>query len=474
MNRNNRYSRSRRYAASRRRSMYIRRAIFFGTAALLLTGIIILIASLASGSKEDPAKPYIAPAQSVDPTQEPSPEPSSEPTSVPVAPELSSPSEDSAEGELTLDPLAAPTVPSDPTPAPQTNTGTGRRVHMRVLGDIMFHQEQLDMAKQPDGSYDFSLQFKYIADSIGAADYTIANLETTVGKYKNQNYSGYPQFNTPESVLTTLKDCGIDFFTLANNHMLDRWFDGMKNNVNLCEKYGFQYVGAYRTQEERNTPTIYEINGIKIGFVAYTHSTNTMEDRGCDEAVKIYGVPYLYKSDIEADIAALKKAGAEVVIALPHWGAENTHIPDSDQQKYAKKLAAAGADIILGSHSHMVEPMLTYEGVDPNTGKNRQVFCIYSMGNFISAMTLARTDNGIILDFTIVEQPDGSFRVEDIGYVPLYVWKHGSQLTVLPILKYTGANRPSVMTDDQYNRMLESYDELTGVLGTDQWRVLED
>ena len=87
------------------------------------------------------------------------------------------------------------------------------------------------------------------------------------------------------------------------------------------------------------------------------------------------------------------------------------------------------------------------------------------MGNFISAMTLKRTDNGIILDFTIREQADGTFQVEDIGYVPVYVWKESGQYTVLPILKYRDS-KPELMSDEQYQRMLESYDEIVGVLGT--------
>ena len=473
MNRSNRFVRNRR----RRRKRIDWRRLSISCAVLLaVIGLIVLIVCLAGGDNEDTtAQPNIVPSVSATPTAEPANDPTPDPvtdaTPEPVQDDQAAASADSTpEPQHTeyADPVAPDTAVSN---VPVT-TG-GRRVHIRVIGDIMFHQEQLDAAKQPDGSYDFTLQFQFIAPSLRAADYTIGNLETTVGKYKDRDYSGYPQFNTPESVLPTLKDdCGIDFFTLANNHMLDRWFDGMVNDVNLMEKYGFDYVGAYRTREERNTPTVYDVNGIKIGFVAYTHTTNTMENY-CDEAAKEYGVPYLYKADIESDVRKLREAGAEVVIALPHWGTENTHIPDSDQEKYAKRLAAAGVDIILGSHSHMVEPMMIVEGTGAD-GKPRQVFCIYSMGNFISGMTLARTDNGIILDFTIVEQDDGTFRVEDVGYVPVYVWKHAGKFTILPILKYTGENRPDAMTDDQYDRMVESYYELTGVLGTDEFKVLAE
>ena len=368
---------------------------------------------------------------------------------------------------LTLDDVDIP----EATVQPSTGNSGKRSVHFRIAGDIMFHIEQLAQAKKSDGSYDFHSQFRFIADSLANADYTIANLETTVGKYKNSSYSGYPQFNTPESCLEALKDCGIDFFTMANNHMLDRWFEGMQQDVNLVEKYGFGHVGAYRTKEERNTPVIVTINGIKFGFVAYTHTTNTMENY-CDDDVFEYGVPFLYKADIKSDIKALRDAGAEVVIALPHWGAEYVYEPDETQIKYAKKLAKAGADIIIGSHSHMVQKMQVVEGKD-SSGQKKQVFLIYSMGNFISTMTAKRTDGGIILDFTVTEQDDGTFKVENIGYVPVYVWKMNGKYTVVPIGKFA-KNRPEQMSDSEYSRMLECYNEIKGILGTNGFTILPE
>lgn len=493
-NRNSRYNgRPRR----KRRSAFYRYRYLILLAALVVIAAVVLVIVLSSGEKEDPNAPSIQPVVvAEEPTLEPTPDPTLEPTVEPAA-EIPVVSEEVTDAEIPAEeavenPFAPEATPSseeaaaafaaaqaltaeasaEPLSAAKNTSGTGlRSVHMRMVGDIMFHDEQLAMAKQADGTYDFSLQLKYIADSLGAADYTMANLETTVGKYKKMDYSGYPMFNTPESILPLLKEYGVDFFTMANNHMLDRYFDGLKNDVNLVEQYGFDHVGAYRTQEERNTPVVVNINGINFGFVAYTHTTNTVENACDPDAVK-YGVPYLYKSDIEADIQRVKDAGAEVVVAFPHWGEENTYIPDDTQKQYAIRLAKAGANIILGSHSHMVEPMDTYYYTDEQ-GVERQIFYIYSMGNFISGMTLGRTDNGIILDFTVREKADGTFYVDDIGYVPVYVWKQNDQLTVIPIGKYKD-NRPSIMNDTQYNRMMESYRELTGVLGTEKWSVLSE
>lgn len=352
---------------------------------------------------------------------------------------------------------AAPAAPVNPEAA--FHTGELRSVRMRVAGDIMVTMDQIKYAVA--AGYSFYDQFALISDVLGNADYTMANMETTIGKYKDKQYSGYPLFNSPEQVLDPLKDAGVDMFTLANNHMLDRWFDGMKNTVDWMDKYGFDHVGAYRTQEERNTPVIKEIGGIKIGFLAYTHSTNTQE-KVCDPAAVEYGVPYLYKSDIPGDVKRLRDAGAEVIIAFPHWGDEYVRSPDSNQQSYAKKLANAGVDIILGSHSHMVQPM-GYQNVTVD-GKAKRVFTMFSLGNFISTHTVEYTDSGIILDFTINEQPDGTFTCDNVQYIPTYCWMHDNTVQVLPSGRYIN-NRPANMDAASYDKMVKSYNDMVDLIG---------
>lgn len=362
-------------------------------------------------------------------------------------------------------------VASEVTPVPELPTaidhvvstrrpdGSLRSVRMRVVGDIMFCQTQLVYAK--DSGYDFHNQFEMIAEQLADADYTMGNMEGTIGKYKKSQYSGYPQFNAPDVALAPLKDYGIDFLTLANNHMLDRWSGGVENTVNNVEKYGFAHVGAYRTKAEKAGTVICEVGGIKFGFLAYTHSTNSMENRGVDKwAVDL--VPYISKADFKADVKKLRDAGAEVIIAFPHWGKEYVREPDDSQKKYAKQLAQAGVDIIIGSHAHEVQPMgyqsVTVDGVD------KQVLTMFCMGNFISDHVLQYTDNGLILDFTVNEQPGGKFTVDSVGYIPTYTWKQDGAVKVLPSGRYL-ENRPSGMDDENFNRMVASYYEIVEVMG---------
>ena len=246
--------------------------------------------------------------------------------------------------------------------------------------------------------------------------------------------------------------------------MLDRWSGGVANTVDNVEKYGFGHVGAYRTKAEKDAPVIYEVGGIKFGFVAYTHTTNTQETVCDPEGVK-YGVPYLYKADIEGDIKRLRDAGAEVVIAFPHWGKEYIRTPDSSQKKYARKLAEAGADIILGSHSHTVQPM-GFQTVKNSDGRTRKVFTMFSLGNFISDHVSQYTDNGIVVDFTVQENQDGTFSVVNVGYIPTYTWKQNGAITVLPSGRYLD-HKPSGMNSSNYKRMKESYNEIVSIIGND-------
>ena len=447
-----------------RRQNRIAIAIIAGLAVIIITAVILI---LRPKGAPDPVAPTAADAPQAQQAQLPADD------AVDDGGE-----EDAIEGDDGAEALSEDAVPdgddaddfeetgvSGPliTPAPASTRrpdGALRSVRMRVVGDIMMCQSQLVFAK--NSGYDFHNQFELIADVLQNADYTMGNMEGTVGRYGKKAYSGYPLFNCPHVVLQALKDDGVDFLTLANNHMLDRWFDGMKNTVNWVEKYGFDHVGAYRTRDERNSAVIYEIGGIKFGFVAYTHTTNTQE-KVCDPDAVKFGVPYLYKADIEGDIQRLRDAGAEVVIAFPHWGKEYVREPDDTQKKYARKLAKAGADIIIGSHSHMVQPM-GYQTVKESDGRQRKVFTMFSMGNFISDHTPQYTDNGIILDFTVNENADGSFTCDSVGYIPTYTWKQDGAVKVLASGRYL-ERRPEGMDDANYKRLVASYGEIVEVIG---------
>ena len=349
-----------------------------------------------------------------------------------------------------------------PVPEPTATPVSPRTVTIRAVGDVMMHEAQLDAAARPGEGYDFSAQYADIAPSLMAADYTIANLETTVGLYSDQPYSGFPMFNAPPELLTALGEAGVDFVTMANNHILDRFYDGMLLTMDNVEAAGLAYGGVNRSKEEQLEPNIVEVGGVKLGMLCYTDYTNGLEKRS-DPQARESGVNYIEDADFAAEVQKLREAGADAVIAYMHWGREYRREANDEQRAVTDRLLAAGVDVILGSHPHVVQPAGMRE-VTLADGTKHEALVAYSLGNFNSAMTDEYTDSGIILEFTLVEQEEGGFAVENIGFVPTYCWEKDGVFTTIPALSHYD-EAPEGMSDAQHQRLRTSVDDVTALMG---------
>ena len=145
-----------------------------------------------------------------------------------------------------------------------------------------------------------------------------------------------------------------------------------------------------------------------------------------------------------------------------HWGKEYEEMPDDNQKKLANILVASGCDVIVGGHPHVVQYATWLSGTN-QFGEAQQTLCLYSLGNFLSDQRLPLRDGGILFDFTIQEQADGSFSIINPSYLPTWVWRTGDKengydYSVVPIGKYLDT-RPEGMSDADYTRMLQSYQE---------------
>ena len=349
-----------------------------------------------------------------------------------------------------------------PVPEPTATPFSPRTVTIRAVGDVMMHEAQLDAAARPGEGYDFSAQYADIAPSLMAADYVIANLETTVGLYSDHPYSGFPRFNAPPELLTALQEAGVDFVTMANNHILDRFYDGMLRTMDNVEAAGLAYGGTNRSKEEQLEPNIVEVNGVSLGMLCYTDYTNGLEKRS-DPKARESGVNYIEDADFAAEAQKLREAGADAIIAYMHWGREYRREANDEQRAITERLLAAGVDVILGSHPHVVQPAGMRE-VTLADGTKHEALVAYSLGNFNSAMTDEYTDSGIILEFTLVEQEEGGFAVENIGFVPTYCWEKDGVFTTIPALSHYD-EAPEGMSDAQHQRLRKSVDDVTALMG---------
>lgn len=334
-------------------------------------------------------------------------------------------------------------------------------VHFRAVGDIMSHKLQLRHAKQDDGSYDYEPQFRYVKDALSKADYTIANLELSISVDKE--YSSFPFFRTPEAILDALKDCGVDMFTLANNHILDGFFEGLEKTIESVDERGFDRVGAHATREDSQQYIVKDIGGIKFGFLAYTKDVND-NDKRIEASQREFAVKRLDEADFKQDVQALRDLGAEVVICMPHWGVEERRSISGECKRYAQEMVNAGVDIILGSHPHVVLP-INAGPMDVN-GEEKDILIAWSMGNFISYMAADYMDSGIIVDFTVSRDETGKISIHDVGYVPVYVWGNTNRFHLICSGDFYGS-KPDKMSSDDYKRMKESVQEISDMIGAD-------
>lgn len=346
-----------------------------------------------------------------------------------------------------------------------------RKATIRAIGDFVIHEEVFLNAERLAKStnykwpYNFAPMIDPVWDVIGNADFTVTNVDGCLGgkeAYK-YGYSGYPQINTPQYILAALKDSSVDMLTLANNHMLDGWFDGLMKTIENVEYMNLKHIGASRTQEERNTPVIYEVNGIKIGFLNYTEDLNSMDQKtSLDKRAMQFAVHAVKNSNSANDAKALRDAGADVIVCFMHWGTEYELEPDRDQKTLAEKLMQCGVDVIIGGHPHVVQRAEWVTGTN-QFGERQETLCLYSLGNFLTFQRGQYKDGGIIFDFTIQEQADGSFKIVNAGYLPTWVWVTGNDKSnynfqVLNINDYIN-NPPANMTNEDYQKMLTSYND---------------
>ena len=271
-------------------------------------------------------------------------------------------------------------------------------------GDAMQHQAQIDAARRADGTYDYSGCFAEIAPYIKGADYAVVNLETPLG---GAPYTGYPCFSAPGAYLYALSAAGFDMMLTANNHTLDRRDRGLVRTLDRLDVSPVDHLGTYRTRAERDSvlPLVRDVVGFRIAFLNYTYGTNGITLRS--DAV----VDYIDRTLIAADIRRARKAGAEIVAVCVHWGDEYHLQPNAAQRSLADFLVNAGADLVIGGHPHVIQPM---EMRTDSLG--RKAFVVYSLGNFISNMRTRDTRGGAMAHVRLTRDMLGRAVVDTADY----------------------------------------------------------
>lgn len=264
-----------------------------------------------------------------------------------------------------------------------------------AVGDVMMHDGQIWAGyDEATDTFDYWEFFHVVKDEIAAADIAMANLETTLAG-KEQKYTGYPMFNSPDEIADALKDAGFDIIVTSNNHTLDRGAKGALRTIQVLEERDLSPLGTYESEEEREQILIKEANGISFAFLSYTYGTNGIPIPK--------DMPYLVNLiDEDLILRDIKKAQsqADVVVVYLHFGEEYQRTPSKYQRKLAHLLLKNGANFIVASHPHVIQPGEWME-VELPDGEIIKKYVAYSMGNFISAQRFPYTEEGLMVKFTL-------------------------------------------------------------------------
>lgn len=293
-------------------------------------------------------------------------------------------------------------------------------VSLVAVGDNLIHNSVLKSGRINDSTYNFDRLFDVMRDDFQEADIAIINQETILGG-DFCLYDGYPNFNSPNELGDAIVKSGFDVVLQASNHTLDVGTQGVLNCIEYWKKQDdITYLGINDSQEDRETIRVIERNGIRIALLNYTYGLNgRILPKDKPYLINLIDTT-LIKSDLEkAEILA------DFTIVFPHWGVEYVYKPNKEQTSLAKMMVRYGADLIIGTHPHVLQPI---EWIEASNGN--KALCYYSLGNYTSGQKATPRVLGGMAKIEIKRINDSVF-INNAGIVPLithYEWVNGTSL----------------------------------------------
>jgi len=365
-----------------------------------------------------------------------------------------------------------PTPEPTPTPIPTPTPFPEYDINLMMVGDNLMHMGIVNTGKQEDGSYNYDFLFDGISSFLDKAEIKMINQETILGG-NALGFSGYPRFNSPTEVGDAIAKAGFNVVLHSSNHTADKKLQGILNCVEFWKQYPQVLAAGIHGDSERDSMEIeeditddsdktdeavlkkeeespkdsvvisvmrteasaegtleiveipvLEVEGIRFAILNYAYAPNMASfpkeyeghmDMLCDydEKTRLIDFTTLHE-DVLTDIAAAEEL-ADFVIVCPHWGTEYTTKPSKYQQKFVLQMTEAGADIILGTHPHVVQPV---EWVEAENGN--KALCYYSLGNYVSTQKQALCMLEAMAWITIHVDEEGAYIVqEETGVLPM-------------------------------------------------------
>ena len=314
----------------------------------------------------------------------------------------------------------APTEP--PTEAPTEPEPISIRI--TAAGDNLLHNS-VSYACAVVGGYDFCPVYEPITEIIAGSDIAFVNQEVMF----TGEAGAYPNLAAPLEAADALIDAGFNVINLATNHTLDKGVKGLETCLEKVHNLPFDAVlGAFRTEEESTQFSIVEKQGIRFGFLSYTYGLNGYQL----PSDKLWKISMIDEAKIKADLEAIRPMCDYLIVSM-HWGNEYQTKQGSYQEDLAQLLCDGGADLIIGTHPHVLQPMAWLENAE-----GHRTLCIYSLGNFVSNQHKRVTMLGGILEVELLFEENGELlETVSAGVIPTVTHYQKGYYRIYPLSDYT-------------------------------------
>ena len=330
-------------------------------------------------------------------------------------------------------------------------------IQMSAVGDILCSQAMLDDAyNEETKAYDFSNMFRRVSGYINNADIIMGTMETGVAS------GDYNDKNAPLEFAQAVKDSGVNLVTISHNHSLDNGVAGLSETKENLEKIGYTVVGD--KLDTSNAVVIREVKNTKIAFLTYTCFLDNQNNLSDEEksCINIYS-----EEQAKSDIEYAKENDAEYICVLIHWGDAISETVNDEQREIANFLVENGANLILGAHPSVVQPMEVRQNKD---GDN--VFIAYSIGTYISTLSSEEAKTELVLNIELRKNgKDGKVTLNKVDYTPIYMLDNGvnaqNRFELIDMkstaTSYAGGNT-EIVTRATYDSLVRALDRLNGIL----------
>lgn len=322
-----------------------------------------------------------------------------------------------------------------------------QEITLLFMGDIMQHMPQVEAAwDESKQCYSYDTCFSYVKPLIQGADIAIANLETTLA---GKPFSGYPAFSSPDELVRGMINAGIDIAGTANNHCCDRGKTGIERTILILDSLGLKHMGTYYNEAlyRQHNPLIVNKNGFRLAFLNYTYGTNGIP------VPKGNVVSLIEQERMINDLKAARDSQPDKIIVFVHWGEEYQRMPNSFQKETAQFLFENGADYIIGSHPHVIQPM---EWRKSDTLSKEEIV-VWSLGNYVSNQRNRYTDGGAMFSLKLKKQ-FGQTSVAGASYILTWVYNPMAegrrQYYILPAARY---ENDTVFPDNSAQPTMKSF-----------------